>query len=76
MAQSHIPGARKAAIVLVLLGDEASAGIFQYMQEDEIQEISKEISRLGEINTEAADNIIEEFYKLTLAQSFLARGGP
>lgn len=76
MAQSKVPGAKKAAILLVLMGDEASAGIFRFMQEDEIQEISKEISRLGEINPEVADNVLEEFYRLTLAQTFLARGGP
>ncbi len=69
-------GARKAAILMVLLGDEASAGIFRFMQEDEIQEISKEISRLGEIDHGIADQIVEDFYRLTLAQSFLARGGP
>jgi flagellar motor switch protein FliG len=61
---------------MVLLGDEASAGIFRFMQEDEIQDISKEISRLGEINPEMADTILEDFYRLTLAQTFLARGGP
>jgi len=71
-----ITGAKKAAILMVLLGDEASAGIFQYLQEEEVQDISKEISRLGDINPEVAESILEDFYKLTLAQSFLARGGP
>lgn len=76
MTQPQISGSRKAAIMLVLMGDEASAGIFRYMQEDEIQEISKEISRLGEINPEIADSVLEEFYRLTLAKAFLGRGGP
>jgi flagellar motor switch protein FliG len=76
MSQLNITGAKKAAILMILLGDEASAGVFRFMQEDEIQEISKEISRLGEINPEVADSILEEFYRLTLAQTFLARGGP
>ncbi len=76
MTNIGIAGSRKAAIMMVLLGDEISAGVFQHMQEDEIQEISKEISRLGEINPEIADNVLEEFYRLTLAQTFLARGGP
>ena len=76
MAQAQIAGARKAAILMVLLGDEASAGVFRFMQEDEIQEISREISRLGEINSDVADAIVEDFYRLTLAETFLARGGP
>ena len=74
--QQNILGAKKAAILMVLLGDEASAGVFRFMQEDEIQEVSREISRLGEINPDVADSILEDFYKLTLAQTFLARGGP
>jgi flagellar motor switch protein FliG len=76
VVQAQLVGARKAAILMVLLGDEASAGVFRFMQEDEIQEISKEISRLGEINPEVADSILEDFYRLSLAQTFLARGGP
>ncbi len=76
MVQAQIAGSRKAAILMVLLGDEASAGIFRFMQEDEIQEISREISRLGEINPDVADSIVEDFYRLTLAETFLARGGP
>lgn len=61
---------------MVLLGDEASAGIFRFLQEDEVQEISKEISRLGEINLQVADGVLEDFYRLSVAQNFLARGGP
>jgi flagellar motor switch protein FliG len=61
---------------MVLLGDEASAGIFRHLQEDEVQEISKEISRLGEISPEVANGILEDFYRLSLAQTFLSRGGP
>jgi len=76
VTQEQMSGARKAAILMVLLGDEASAGIFRFMQEDEIQEVSKEISRLGEINPEVADSILEDFYRVSLAQTFLARGGP
>ncbi|NLT66390.1 MAG: flagellar motor switch protein FliG [Acidobacteria bacterium] len=76
MVQGHMVGARKAAILMVLLGDEASAGIFRFLQEDEVQEISKEISRLGEINLQVADGVLEDFYRLSVAQNFLARGGP
>jgi flagellar motor switch protein FliG len=75
MAQTQIAGARKAAILMVLLGDEASAGVFRFMQENEIQDISKEISQLGEIDPETAETILEDFYRLTLAQTILARGG-
>jgi flagellar motor switch protein FliG len=61
---------------MVLLGDEASAGIFRCLPDDEVQEISREISKLGQIDPQTADSVIEDFYRLLLAQSFLERGGP
>ncbi len=73
--EKPILGVKKAAILMVLLGDEASAAIFRHLAEDEVQEVSKEISRLGKIENEVADEIIEDFYRLTVAQNFLARGG-
>jgi len=61
---------------MILLGDEASAEVFRHLDDDEIQEISKEISRLGEVTPEVADSVLEDFYHLSLAQAFMARGGP
>lgn len=70
-----MPGIRKAAIFLVLLGDEAAANLFRYLSEEEVQEISKEISRLGKIEPESADLVLDDYYKMTLARTYLARGG-
>lgn len=74
-AQSQISGIKRAAILMVLLGDEASANIFRQLDEHEIQDVSKEISRLGNIDMEVADQVLEEFHKMTMAASAQARGG-
>jgi flagellar motor switch protein FliG len=76
VAQAQLSGSRKAAILMVILGDEASAGVFRNLDEEEVQEISKEIFRLGNVTPEVADEVLEDFYRLSLAQAFLARGGP
>jgi flagellar motor switch protein FliG len=73
--EDQIPGIRKAAILMVLLGDEASASLFRFLQEDEVQEITKEISRLGRIEPQAADSVLDDYYKMTLARSYLMQGG-
>lgn len=75
MLEEPVAGVRKAAILAVLLGDEASAGVFRYLQEDEVQEISREISRLGKIDPEVADIVLDEFHRMTTAQTLVARGG-
>ncbi len=75
MTIETVGGTKKAAILMVLLGDEASSSVFRYLQEDEVQEISKEISRLGKIDADIADAVLEDFFKLTLAREYMARGG-
>lgn len=60
---------------MVLIGDEASASLFRYLQEDEVQEITKEISRLGRIEPETADGVLDDYYKMALARAYLLQGG-
>jgi len=73
--EEQLPGIRKAAILMVLLGDETSANLFRFLQEEEVQEITKEISRLGRIEPQAADSVLDDYYKMTLARSYLMQGG-
>jgi flagellar motor switch protein FliG len=73
--EEHTSGLRKAAILMVLLGDEASANLFRYLEEDEVQEITKEISRLGRIEPETADGVLDDYYKMALARDYLIKGG-
>jgi len=68
-------GAQKAAVLMVSLGDEAAAAIFKYLEEDEIQEISKEIALTKHVTPEVADDVMEEFHTMTLAKTYITQGG-
>ena len=68
-------GARKAAVLCVALGDEVASGIFKYLEEDEVQEITKELASMQRLTSDVADDIVEEFYQLMLARSFVVTGG-
>jgi len=70
-----VTGLRKAAILMVLLGDEASANLFHYLEEEEIQQISQEISTLGRIDPETADGVLDDYYRMMLARTYLVQGG-
>ena len=43
--KDHTSGPRKAAVLLMMIGDEASGAIIKQLDEDEVQEISREIAR-------------------------------
>src|ERR1043165_2634751 len=71
----RIPGARKAAIFLVALGEEMASEIFKFLEEDEVQQISKELASLQRVPSDITDDIIEEFHQFLLAQSYVSSGG-
>ena len=73
--QESLTGIRKAAMLLILLGDKASAEIIKQLSEDEVQLVSREIARLEAIPAENAEELLEEFYQMNLAHDFVVRGG-
>jgi len=74
-SQLSLPGARKAAILLVLLGDKSSGEIVKNLTEDEVQLVSREIARLDQVSSEHAEQILEEFCQLAMGRDFAMRGG-
>jgi flagellar motor switch protein FliG len=70
-----LPGLRKAAILLLVLGDEASSEILRNLEEEEVQSLSREIARLSAITSEQAEAVLEEFHQMSLAQDYMLRGG-
>lgn len=70
-----VNGARKAAILCLSLGDEVASEVFRQLEEDEVQEISRELAALQSVPSDVTDSIIEEFHGLLLARSFVASGG-
>ena len=70
-----IPGVRKAALLLVVLGEQASADLLQQLGEDDVQTVSREVARITAISAEQAEVVLEEFHQLTLAGDYIARGG-
>src|SRR5580692_10421514 len=73
--QEKIPGLRKAAILLVMLGEEASSIILRGLDEDEIQEISREIARVSSLTSEEAEGVLEEFYQMAVGHDYVVKGG-
>jgi flagellar motor switch protein FliG len=69
-------GLRKAAILLVVLGDDAASAVYKNLGEEEIRDITQEITELDFISPEVAAKILQEYHRLTLTQEYLAQGGP
>ncbi len=72
---AEMPGVRKAAILVTLLGDEAAASIFHHLSEEDLQGLTQEILRLGNVSRELSLKVLQEYQEMTLAQDHIAQGG-
>ena len=70
-----IPGIRKAAILMIMIGQEASSTIFRSLDEEEVQKISREIARVQTLTPEEAEGVLEEFYQMSVAHDYVIKGG-
>jgi flagellar motor switch protein FliG len=75
-APAELPGLRKAAILMVALGDELAKMLFQSLSETDVQRVTEEITRLGHVPPTQLTQVLTEFYGLLETQQYMVRGGP
>jgi flagellar motor switch protein FliG len=73
---SVMSGIRKAAILLVILGEEAASAIYKLLPEEDLRDLTTEISDLEFIPPATAELVLQEYHRLTLTQDYLKKGGP
>ena len=49
--------------------------MLQQLDEEEVQKVSREVARITAISAEQAEAVLEEFYQLSTAGDYVARGG-
>lgn len=69
------PGIRKAAILLVILGEDAASQIYRHLPPAEVEQISEGIASLRSVDAETSLKVLEEFERLVMAGDFMAQGG-
>jgi flagellar motor switch protein FliG len=68
-------GVRKAAILMALIGDDAAATIFHHLSEEDLQGLTHEIARLGNVPKEVSLKVLQEYQSMSVAQEHIAQGG-
>ena len=75
MSIDMISAREKAAILLISLGKEYSAALYQFLSEEEISDMTLSITTTRRVEPEIREGIIDEFYEMCLAQKFITEGG-
>jgi flagellar motor switch protein FliG len=73
--ESMLGGMRKAAVLLVLLGEDVASQIYRNLPEQDLEQLTKEIAELDYIDPQTALGVLEEYHRMALTQDYLAQGG-
>src|SRR6266567_1202601 len=68
-------GLQKAAILMVMLGDDAASTLYRSLPDRDVQSITHEIAALDYVSPEIGTKVLEEYYRLTKTQEYVAQGG-
>lgn len=72
---TSLPGVRKAAILLVVLGEDAASRVYQNLPERDLEDLTQEIAELNYIDPQTALTVLQEYHRLTVTQDYVAVGG-
>ena len=73
--EESVPTLHKAAMLLIVLGEQASADLLQQLSEEDVQKVSREVAKITAISAEQAEAVLQEFHHITTAGDYVARGG-
>ena len=71
----RLSGIRKAAILIMAVGEDVATNLFQGLGEGDVQRVADEISRMGEVSEEHLEEVMDEFHGLVRSQAYMVRGG-
>ena len=72
---ANMSGVRKAAVLLVAVGEELAKEILRALPEADVQMLTEELAELRGITPEMSAGILEEFWGLLDTQNFMTHGG-
>jgi flagellar motor switch protein FliG len=72
---ANLSGIRKAAILLVAVGEELAKEILRALPEVDVQRITEELADLRGVTPELSAEVLEEFWELLETQGFVMHGG-
>jgi len=71
----NLSGIRKAAILLVAVGEELAKEVLRALPESDVQRLTEELADLRGISPDTSGEVLEEFWELLETQNFMVHGG-
>lgn len=75
LSKNQITGVQKAALLMIALDIETAAAILKYLDPEQVEKISVEITRVKNIPSKVVDSIMHDFYDMVIAREYVLEGG-
>jgi flagellar motor switch protein FliG len=72
---AELDGVTKAAILLLAVGPEQAGVVLKHLSPEQVEEVTRELASLGVIPERLKNEVLEEFYGVTLASQYGSEGG-
>ena len=71
----ELSSAQKAAAVIVSLGAEKASQVYQFMEPEDIEQLTLEVARLGMLDAAQTEEVLTEFYQNCMTNKAVTEGG-
>ena len=65
---------QKAAAVIIALGAEKASLIYKYMEDEEVEQLTLEVARLGFLSPQQTEDVLNEFFQLCMTNKAVTEG--
>ena len=66
---------QKAAAVIVSLGTEKASQLYQYMDPEDVEQLTLEVARLGYVDAATTEDVLNEYYQTCMTNKAVTEGG-
>jgi len=75
ISADQLTGTQRAATIIAAMGAENAALVYKFFNEEDVEKLTFEVSRLAYVDIGTVDHILTEFYELCLTQKVITEGG-
>lgn len=71
----ELTGPQKAAAVIISLGAEKASKIYQFMDSEDVEQLTLEVAQLGFLDSLQTEEILNDYYQMCLTNKAVTEGG-
>ena len=70
-----LSSAQKAAAVIVSLGADKASQLYQYMEPEDVEQLTLEVAKLGFLDSSQTEDVLGEYFRMCMTNKAVTEGG-